>query len=164
MRLYLMSSFDLCGNHHAIEQASRRWRGGRRFDSARTRRKILISTQAGTPRRATKRTGCGGRSRRSSCLATTTACRRSASAGNRVPCPFVLWSAASLSSAPLAGRPRGRRRRRRSRTRSSGESPSPPSGGSRESRARGPARKPVEQNRGNLICALAWTGVRTSMR
>merc|ERR1711938_455573 len=31
---------------HAIEQASRRWRGGRRGDSARTRRKILISTQA----------------------------------------------------------------------------------------------------------------------
>ena len=28
-----------------IEQASRRWRGGRRCDSARTRRKILISTQ-----------------------------------------------------------------------------------------------------------------------
>ena len=28
-----------------IEQASRRWRGGRRDDSARTRRKILISTQ-----------------------------------------------------------------------------------------------------------------------
>ena len=33
MRLYLMSSFDLCGNHHVIEQASRRWRGGRRGDS-----------------------------------------------------------------------------------------------------------------------------------
>ena len=31
---------DLCGN-----QPSRRWRGGRRDDSARTRRKILISTQ-----------------------------------------------------------------------------------------------------------------------
>ena len=30
---------------YAIEQASRRWRGGRRDDSARTRRKILISTQ-----------------------------------------------------------------------------------------------------------------------
>ena len=29
----------------AVEQASRRWRGGRRDDSARTRRKILISTQ-----------------------------------------------------------------------------------------------------------------------
>ena len=43
----------LCGNQpvrrvhrHAIEQASRRWRGGRRDDSAQTRRKILISTQA----------------------------------------------------------------------------------------------------------------------
>ena len=40
----------LCGNQpvrrvHAIEQASRRWRGGGRDDSARTRRKILISTQ-----------------------------------------------------------------------------------------------------------------------
>ena len=33
-------------NRHAVEQASRRWRGGRRDDSARTRRKILISTQA----------------------------------------------------------------------------------------------------------------------
>ena len=32
-------------HHHAIEQASRRWRGGRRDDSAGTRRKILISTQ-----------------------------------------------------------------------------------------------------------------------
>jgi len=32
-------------HRHAIEQASRRWRGGRRYDSARTRRKILISTQ-----------------------------------------------------------------------------------------------------------------------
>ena len=30
---------------HAVEQASRRWRGGRCEDSARTRRKILISTQ-----------------------------------------------------------------------------------------------------------------------
>ena len=30
---------------HAIERASRRCRGGRRDDSARTRRKILISTQ-----------------------------------------------------------------------------------------------------------------------
>ena len=32
-------------HRHAIEQAARRWRGGRREDSARTRRKILISTQ-----------------------------------------------------------------------------------------------------------------------
>ena len=32
-------------HRHAIEQASRRWRGGRRDDSARTRRKLLISTQ-----------------------------------------------------------------------------------------------------------------------
>ena len=32
-------------HRHAIEQASRRWRGGRRDDSARRRRKILISTQ-----------------------------------------------------------------------------------------------------------------------
>ena len=31
---------------HAVEQASRRWRGGRRDDAARTRRKMLISTQA----------------------------------------------------------------------------------------------------------------------
>ena len=44
----------LCGNQralrnrhrHAIEQAPRRWRGCRRGDSARTRRKFLISTQA----------------------------------------------------------------------------------------------------------------------
>ena len=34
-------------HRHAIEQASHRWRGGRREDSARTRRKILISTQVG---------------------------------------------------------------------------------------------------------------------
>ena len=32
-------------HRHAIEQASRRQRGGRRDDSARTRRKMLISTQ-----------------------------------------------------------------------------------------------------------------------
>ena len=42
-------------HRHAIEQASRRWRGGRRDDSARTRRKILMSTQvareAAGPRR-----------------------------------------------------------------------------------------------------------------
>ena len=37
-------------HRHAIEQASCRWRGGRRDDSARTRRKILISTQAVTSR------------------------------------------------------------------------------------------------------------------
>ena len=34
-------------HRHAIEQTSRRWRGGRRGDSGRTRRKILISTQVG---------------------------------------------------------------------------------------------------------------------
>jgi hypothetical protein len=33
-------------HRHDIEQASRRWRGGRRGDSGRTRRKILIFTQA----------------------------------------------------------------------------------------------------------------------
>ena len=32
-------------HRHAIEQALRRWCGGRHDDSARTRRKILISTQ-----------------------------------------------------------------------------------------------------------------------
>ena len=36
-------------HRHAIEQASRRWRGGRRCDSARPRRKILISTQVLAP-------------------------------------------------------------------------------------------------------------------
>ena len=35
-------------HRHAIEQASRRWRGGRRNDSARRRRKMLISTRAST--------------------------------------------------------------------------------------------------------------------
>ena len=35
-------------HRHAIEQASRRWRGGRRDASVRTRRKILISTQLAT--------------------------------------------------------------------------------------------------------------------
>ena len=35
-------------HRHAIEQASRRWRGGRRGDSGRTHRKILISTGSGT--------------------------------------------------------------------------------------------------------------------
>ena len=38
-------------HRHTIEQASRRWRGGRRDDSARTRRKILISTQVVARRR-----------------------------------------------------------------------------------------------------------------
>ena len=38
-------STSASGARHAIEQASRRWRGGRRDDSARARRKILISTQ-----------------------------------------------------------------------------------------------------------------------
>ena len=36
-------------HRHAIEQGSRRWRRGRRGDSARTRRKILISTQVPRP-------------------------------------------------------------------------------------------------------------------
>ena len=36
----------------AVEPASRRWRGGRRDDSARMRRKILISAQAAAPGRA----------------------------------------------------------------------------------------------------------------
>ena len=35
-------------HRHAIEQASRRWRGGRRDGSARTRRKVLISAQVAT--------------------------------------------------------------------------------------------------------------------
>ena len=35
---------------HAVVQASSRWRGGRRDDSAQTRRKILISIQATMPR------------------------------------------------------------------------------------------------------------------
>ena len=39
-------------HRQAIEQASRRWRGGRRDDSARTRRKILISTQVPYMQRA----------------------------------------------------------------------------------------------------------------
>ena len=42
-------------HRHTIEQASRRWRGGRRDDSARTRRKILISTQAGAHARRLER-------------------------------------------------------------------------------------------------------------
>ena len=37
-----------------VEQASRRWRGGRHDDSARTRRKILISTRAYAARRAVR--------------------------------------------------------------------------------------------------------------
>ena len=45
-------------HRHAIEQASRRWRGGRRNDSARTRRKILISTQASTCARSSASSTC----------------------------------------------------------------------------------------------------------
>ena len=37
-------------HRHAIEQASRRWRGARRDDSARTRRNVLISTQVASTR------------------------------------------------------------------------------------------------------------------
>jgi hypothetical protein len=44
-------------HHHAIEQASRRWRGGRRDDSARTRREFLISTQVSTSSRSPRSTG-----------------------------------------------------------------------------------------------------------
>ena len=39
-------------HRHAIEQVSRRWRRGRRDDSARTRRKIVISTQIHAPRKS----------------------------------------------------------------------------------------------------------------
>ena len=47
-------------HHHAIEQASRRWRGGRRDDSARTRRQILISTQVGVRRVRARHGGARG--------------------------------------------------------------------------------------------------------
>ena len=59
-------------HRHAIEQASHRWRGGRREDSARTRRKILISTQVqtrtrGAPRRRPRGNKApGARARRGS--------------------------------------------------------------------------------------------------
>ena len=44
-------------HRHAIEQALRRWRGGRRFDSARTRRKILISTHPDDAAQGSKERG-----------------------------------------------------------------------------------------------------------
>ena len=44
-RLCWLSRVVMNRHRHAIEQASRRWRGGRRGDSGRTRRKILISAQ-----------------------------------------------------------------------------------------------------------------------
>ena len=40
-------STSASGAHEAIEQVSRRWRGGRRGDSARRRREILIYAQVG---------------------------------------------------------------------------------------------------------------------
>ena len=49
-------------HRHAIEQASRRWRGGRR-DDARTRRKILISTQVDGGPWAARRPADGLRAR-----------------------------------------------------------------------------------------------------
>ena len=80
---------------HAVEQALRRWRGGRRDDSARTRRKLLISTQAPSTRRRspaptavrassptsrarTRRRGIGARSTTAapSCASTSTSERR----------------------------------------------------------------------------------------
>ena len=79
---------------HAIEQALRRWRGGRRDDSE-TRRKLLISTQAPSTRRRspaptavrassptsrarTRRRGTGARSTTAapSCASTSTSERR----------------------------------------------------------------------------------------
>ena len=47
-------------HRHAIDQALRRWRGGRRGGSGRTRRKILISTQVrGDPEKLLEQVGPG---------------------------------------------------------------------------------------------------------
>jgi hypothetical protein len=54
-------------HHHAIEQASRRWRRGRRDDSARTHRNILISTQEMTPPSSSRGVGGAERVRRNCC-------------------------------------------------------------------------------------------------
>jgi hypothetical protein len=51
-------------HRHAIEQASRRWRGGRRDDSARPRRELLISTQVLRARRRASDSSRGGLRRR----------------------------------------------------------------------------------------------------
>ena len=55
-------------HHHAIEQASRRWRRGRRDDSARTHRNILISTQEMTPPSSSRGVGGAERVRRNCCM------------------------------------------------------------------------------------------------
>ena len=109
-------------HRHAIEQASRRWRGGRRGDSARTRRKILIPTQGGT-----RRTGGSPP-------------RRSRSRGSRSRAPRRT-SGCSRAGPPSSRRPSSPRPRtaaagaRSSRPRAFSR-PCPPSG---RTRARGPS-------------------------
>ena len=56
-------------HRHAIEQASRRWRGGRRDDSLPSELKILISTQVGMGYITGARRPQLGRRRVNACLA-----------------------------------------------------------------------------------------------
>jgi hypothetical protein len=103
-------------HRHAIEQALHRWRGGRRDDSARTRRKILISThpRAGGPRRP----GPATASRPRACRAGTRPRRpraRSVTPRRRRP-PRLESEArprARRTCAPRGQTPRPLRRRRR---------------------------------------------------
>ena len=71
-------------HRHAIEQASRRWRGGRRDDAARTRRKVLISTQV-TELWTEAYDTQNERSLHYICRTSSSATRRTARAPSRIP-------------------------------------------------------------------------------
>ena len=126
-------------HRHAIEQASRRWRGGRRDGLARTSRKILISTQPVTrsttarPSRAhssvRRRRGARGRARRTA----TALMKRAAAAPRRAS------SSLACSQAPRRRRPRG---------------PGPP-----PSRGRASARSSLSLTRRRCSCGRCWPSV-----
>ena len=85
-------------HRHAIEQASRRWRGGRRVESARTRRKILISTQA--PGGSPSARSCATRCARRSCAPGPRPCATSRPRSTRAPVPKPKCCGASAESWP----------------------------------------------------------------
>ena len=105
-------------HRHAIEQASHRWRGGRREDSA-TRRKILISTQSAT------RCGSGPRSHGAPSASTEASWPRSEHHSSqrgtaRTAAITSAWDAKSRtdkSARPPSHEPRVPRRARRPRSR-----------------------------------------------
>ena len=102
-------------HRHAIEQASRRWRGGRRDGLARTSRKILISAQPVTPsttarpsraRSSVRRRGARGRARRTA----TALMKRAAAAPRRASSSLVCSQAPRRRLLPNPGPPPSRAR------------------------------------------------------